>query len=228
MDLDDRLESIINRIAQSEHMNAVDVPEELARPSSFLKVLDAQHFNWQSDHFRKFFAMRFDVKIPPIKQINTIFYPREKYDTPIFIFFMLLTKRKAIAHLNINCPFDDPDYQEKWQKPFAEIINDYDSFETKDRYPEWMKKYRSNCTIYGLFPKDRADDLSECCTRFLDLYMQKVTAAEPVTDPARLEQIKAFHGQWIDDIRTQDKAQSMIAKMIGKKTAKRIFYEVTT
>ena len=32
----------------------------------------------------------------------------------------------------------------------------------------------------------------------------------------------------VDDIRTQDKAQGMMAKLIGKETAKRIFYEVTT
>lgn len=228
MNLDDRLNSITERVAQTERVSAVDIPSELAEPTSFLKVLRARHYNWESDRFRKLFAMRFDVKIPPLQQLNTIFYPRVQYDTPVFIFFMLLTKRKAIAHLNINCPFDTPDYRQNWQVPFAKIISDYDSFETKDRYPEWMKKYKNDCTIYGLFPKDRADDLSECCTRFLDLYMDKVAASVPVTDPEPLSTIRDFHAQWVDDIRTQDKAQSMIAKMIGKKTARRIFYEVTT
>ena len=47
-------------------------------------------------------------------------------------------------------------------------------------------------------------------------------------NPERLQQIAAFQDKWVDDIRTQDKAQGMIAKMIGSKTAKRIFYEVTT
>jgi hypothetical protein len=40
--------------------------------------------------------------------------------------------------------------------------------------------------------------------------------------------IKTFHAGFINDIRTQDKAQAMMARMIGKDTAKRIFYEVTT
>ncbi len=58
--------------------------------------------------------------------------------------------------------------------------------------------------------------------------MTKVAQAEPVSDPERLQKVKDFHAQWVDDIRTQDKAQGMISKMIGKKKAKRIFYEVTT
>jgi hypothetical protein len=228
MILDEQLDSIIDRVSRSEPITANDIPKELAEPSSFLKVLRARHFNWESGHFRKLFAMRFDVKIPPIQQLNAIFYPRVDYDTPIFIYFCLLTKRKTIVHININCPFDDTEYQEKWQKPCAEILSDYDSFGSKDRYPEWMQKYRNDCTIYGLFPKDRSDDLNECCFRFLDLYMTKVAEAKPETNPERLQKIQAFHEQWIEDIRTQDKAQSMMAKIIGKKTAKRIFYEVTT
>jgi hypothetical protein len=228
MNQDERLKAIMDRVVQSEPLKQVHVPPELAEPSSFLKVLKARHYNWESTHFRKLFAMRFDVKIPPIEQLNTIFYPQPDYDFPIFIFFCLLTKRKAIAHLNINCPFDDPAYQNEWQKPFAAILNEYPVFECSDRYPEWMKKYRNDCTIYGLFSKDRADDLSDCCFRFLDLYMSKVAQAKPVSDAARLQKVKAFHAQWVNDIRTQDKAQGMISKMIGKKTAKRIFYEVTT
>jgi hypothetical protein len=58
--------------------------------------------------------------------------------------------------------------------------------------------------------------------------MTKVSQAKPVTDSERLQEISGFHNQWVDDIRTQDKAQSMIAKMIGATKARRIFYEVTT
>ena len=228
MNQDERLNAIIDRIDSSEPLTEIHIPPELAQPSSFLKVLKARHYNWESPRFRKLFAMQFDVKIPPIEQINTIFYPKPDYDIPIFIFFCLLTRRKVIAHLNINCPFDDPAYQEQWQKPFAEILDDYPPFESNDRYPEWMKKYRNDCTIYGLFPKDRVDDLRDCCFRFLELYMDKVAQARPVSDIDRLRQVSRFQTRWVDDIRTQDKAQGMMSKMIGKKIAKRIFYEVTT
>lgn len=228
MDQDERLDELIARVGHVEALTEISVAPELKSPSSFLKVLKASHYNWETPRFRKLFGMRFSVKIPPIEQLNAIFYPRDNYDFPVFIFFCMLTKRKVIAHLNLNLVFDDDEYREQWELPFAEMLNDYEPFESDDRYPEWMKKYRNSSTIYGLFPRDRLEDLSDCCFRYLDLYMEKVAATRPVEDPDRQSVSEKFYAQWVDDIRTQDKAQGMIAKMIGAKTARRIFYEVTT
>jgi hypothetical protein len=139
-----------------------------------------------------------------------------------------VTKRKLIAHLNINCPFDDAEYQARHVDPLVAILDQYPPFDCKDRYPEWMKRYRNPCTIYGMFPQERLDDLTDCAFGYLDAYLQQATSAERVRDPDRLERISRFHEQFKDDIRTQDKAQGMIAKMIGADKARRIFYEVTT
>jgi hypothetical protein len=191
-------------------------------------VLKAKHRNWESERFRKIFGMRFSVKLPPLEQLNAIFYPRDNCEVPVFIFFCLITKRKTIAHLNVCCPFDDDDYRKKWVAPLETILRKYPSFETKDRYPEWMKKYRNGSTVYGLFMRDRLDDLSNCAFEYLDYYMSQVAESQPVSDPGRIEHITGFHAQWVNDIRTQDKAQGMIARIIGKDKARRIFYEVTT
>jgi hypothetical protein len=228
MDQDERLEAIIHRVRAEETLQKTAIPQELAQPKSFLKILRANHYNWESGRFRKIFGMRFSVKIPPIEQLNTIFYPRLDYSNPIFIFFCMLTKRKLIAHLNVNCPFNDSLYLEQWVEPLAEIRDGFDSFETKDRYPDWMKKYRNRCTIFGLFPIGRLSDINDCCFAYLEHYMQQVRHSYPESDAARLDTIRSFHEQWVQDIRTQDKAQGMMAKMIGAKTAQRIFYEVTT
>jgi len=225
---DERLEAIVKRMERTEPLEETPIPKELAQPKSFLKVLKANHYNWSSPHFRKIFAMRFSVKIPPLEQLNAIFYPRENYDVPVFIFFCLLTKRKVIVHLNLNCPFEDAAYRARWVDPLVSILNRYRPFESKDRYPEWMKKYRNDCTIYGLFARDRLDDLSNICFDYLDHYAEQVSQSGEIVEPDRLARICNFHDQWVSDIRTQDKAQGMIAKMIGAKTAQRIFYEVTT
>jgi hypothetical protein len=228
MNQDERLDQIIRLVEASERLERAPVALELAQPSSFLKLLKANHYNWQSLHFRKVFGMRFSVKLPPIEQLNVIIYPRQNYDLPVFIFFCMLTKRKVIAHLNVNCPFDNDAYKQKWIAPLKQILERFPSFESRDRYPEWMIKYRNNCSIYGLFPIDRLNDISDCCFAYLEHYLQNVRSAMPVTDPDKLEVISRFNDQWISDIRTQDKAQGMMAKMIGAKTARRIFYEVTT
>ncbi len=228
MDQDQRLEAIIERLRGVEALEEMQVPRELAEPRSFLKVLRANHYNWSSPHFRKVFGMRYRVKIPKIEQLNSIFYPRNNYDVPVFIFFLMQTKRKVIAHLNVCCPFDDDAYRAKWVDPLVAILNRYEPFESNDRYPEWMKKYRNASTIYGLFPGERIDEISACCFDYLDYYLSQLAAAEPVSDPARQQAIARFQDGWVNDIRTQDKAQGMIAKMIGADTARRIFYEVTT
>ena len=45
---------------------------------------------------------------------------------------------------------------------------------------------------------------------------------------ANLLTISEAQAQFVSDIRTQDKAQGMMARMIGAEKARRIFYEVTT
>lgn len=226
--LDELLEDAMQCIGDTTPLHAVSLEPQLAKPKSFLKVLDADHYNWEAERFRKLFAMRFRVKLPPLDQINLIFYPKPVYDAPIFLFFCLLTKRKVIGHLNVNCPFDDADYRAKWVEPLAQVLGRYSPFEAADRYPEWMKKYRRDCTIMGMFKQDRFEDLRACAMEYLGHYTRTLAGSEPVTDASRLEQIRSFHETFVEDIRTQDKAQGMISKMIGKDTARRIFYEVTT
>jgi hypothetical protein len=79
-----------------------------------------------------------------------------------------------------------------------------------------------------MFARDRLNDLSHCAFDFLEHYLQIVSDAVPVENASRLQTIERFHDRFIEDIRTQDKAQGMIAKMIGKEKARRIFYEITT
>jgi hypothetical protein len=227
-DMDELFESVIGKVQAHFPLESVSLPPELAEPKSFLKVLTAKHYNWNAKRFRKLFGMRFTVKLPPLDQLNTIFYPAVDYDTPIFLFFCLVTKRKLIAHLNVYCPFNDDTYRAVHVDPLTEILAGYSSFECADRYPEWMRKYRQDCTIYGMFSRDRLDDLSNCALDFLEHYLQIAGAAVPVENVSRLQTIARFHDQFVEDIRTQDKAQGMIAKMIGKEKARRIFYEITT
>ncbi len=226
--MDALFDSVIGKVCECFPLEEIPLDPELAEPKSFLKILTAHHYNWRADRFSKLFGMRFSVKLPSLDQMNTIFYPEPVYDTPIFLFFALLTKSKLIAHLNIYCPFDDEAYKAKHVEPLVAMLQQYPAFECADRYPDWMKKYRQSCSIYGMFPKERLTDLSSCAFDYLDHYLQMAAAAERQEDPARRDQIARFQAQFREDIRTQDKAQGMIAKMIGKEKARRIFYEVTT
>lgn len=209
-------------------LEPVPVDPELEKADSVLKILKVRCHNWRSEKLRKIGTLRFFVNLPPLDALNMIFYPRENVDAPIFILFFLETRRKLICHINVNTPSREPDYLEHWVGPMAELRARYPSFEAKDRYPEWMKKYRHNSTIYGLFPKEQTESLSDFMFECLDAYAQRLAEAPYAEDSARLQTLRDFHAGWIDDIRTQDKAQGMISKFIGKTKARRIFHEVST
>ncbi len=227
-DLEARFQDLVARVSAKVPLTAVPVAPELAEPKSFLKLHKARHLNWRADRFRKVFGMRFTVKLPPLDQLNFILYPEPGYDTPIFLFFCLLTGRKAICHVNVNGAFDDDDYRQKWVAPLVAARAKHGSFECADRYPEWMQNWRTDAGIYGMFPKDRFAPFMACGLDYLDIYLDLARKAEPVLEPGRRAAIAASQARFVNDIRTQDKAQGMMAKMIGKDTARRIFYEVTT
>ncbi len=227
-DLEARFRALIAQVDNQMPLTAVAVDPDLAAPKSFLKILKARHMNWRTERYRKVFGMRFSMKLPQLDQMNFIMYPEPGYDMPIFLFFCLLTGRKAICHVNINCMLTDEPYLQKWVAPLVEAQKKYGSFECADRYPDWMQKWRTPAGIYGMFPRERFDSFMRCGTEYLDIYLTLARDAEPVRDTDHLARIQKAQAQFIDDIRTQDKAQGMMAKLIGKETAKRIFYEVTT
>ena len=95
MDQDQRFNELMARVNEAFPLQEIKVPAELAEPKSFLKVLKARHYNWSNERFSKLFGMRFSVKIPPLEQLNTIFYPSEAYDFPIFIFFLFAYQEES-------------------------------------------------------------------------------------------------------------------------------------
>jgi len=227
-DLERHFQAMIAMVDASLPLSPVQLDPELAEPRSFLKILKARHMNWQAPRCRKVFGMRFSVKIPALDQMNFIMYPEPAHDAPIFLFFCLLTGRKLIAHVNVNCMVRDEACMQKWVAPLVEARRAYASFDCDDRYPEWMLKWRTPAGIYGMLPKERFADFMNCGRDYLRIYLDLLSRSEPVQDPERLAQISQAQAQFVSDIRTQDKAQGMMAKMIGAEKARRIFYEVTT
>jgi hypothetical protein len=133
-----------------------------------------------------------------------------------------------IGHVNVNLVRADAAYRERWIAPLLAVRGRHGSFECDDRYPEWMLKWRTPAGIYGMFPRERCGEFLRCGLGYLETFLELAAQAAPVTDPAVLAEIRAAQDAFVSDIRTQDKAQKMIARMIGAPTARRIFYEVTT
>lgn len=228
MDQSQRLQTVVEKIREYVPLVPISVDTDISDNRAFLKLVNVTCKNWSADKIPKVGALQFSVKLPALDALNIIVYPKENSEAPIFLFFFLLTGRKVICHFNVNTPFVDDEYLNKWVRPLDDILAQYPAFDCHDRYPDWMKQYRHSCTIYGLFGKDRLEDLTRCSFAYLDAYLSELADAQPVKESERLQQIAEFHQKFKDDIRTRDKAQGMTAKFIGKEKAKRIFYEVVT
>ena len=72
MDQNTLFDLVIERIGAVSPLKAMPIEAELAKPKSFLKLVDAEHYNWSSNEFRKVFGMRFRVKVPPLDQLNIL------------------------------------------------------------------------------------------------------------------------------------------------------------
>ena len=227
-DLDGAFQEALGIVNDAFPLTPLAVDPELAEPKSFLKILKARHMNWRAERFRKIFGMRFDVKIPSLTQMNLIMYPDAAHDMPVFLFFCLLTGRKIVCHVNLNCMRAGDEYRDRWTGPLLEARSRRGPFDTRDRQAEWLHKWRTPAGIYGMYPRERLGDILGCGLDYLRIYLEHAKQCAPVTDPAALREMAERQAQFVDDIRTQDRAQGMIAGMIGAEKARRIFYEVTT
>jgi hypothetical protein len=168
------------------------------------------------------------MNVPPLEQLNVILYPEASSELPIFIFFCLQTKRKLIGHLNLVCPFDDPEYRDRHIAPALRRRANTEPFEDTGRYPDWMEGYRNDSTVYGMYRRDMSQALATLAFGYLDDYLAAARRTSLLRSETDCLAISAMHERFVADIRTQDKAQAMMGRMIGRDVARRIFYEVTT
>ena len=82
------------------------------------------------------------------------------------------------------------------------------------------------CAIYAHPSRDNLSSVKSCVLDYLEVYLHLLTSAEKVTNADRRQQIIGFHKKFKQDLATKDGAQKMLARVIGKKRAGRIYNEV--
>ena len=89
-----------------------------------------------------------------------------------------------------------------------------------------MRIYQRPGTIYSMPERKLEKDVKRCAMDYLDLYLEMLDQAEAAADPTYAARIEAAQTSYRNDIITKDKSRQMLAKLIGKKKANRIFQEV--
>ena len=224
----ERFELLINQVRNRLELEEIPIAPELAAPQTNERGVRIRSYNWSADRFEKISMMDTLVEVPPMNQLNSMFYPAPAFDIPIFLFLTVVTKSNIIAIFNACCPFADDNYQQTYITPLLPILDRYPPFSGKNRDPEWFEKYRTNATVFGVFAKDQIDVITECGLALLDQYLQTARQAKPVEDETRLASIGRFHELFRQDIRTKDVGRSVMAKLTDDETARRTFYEVAT
>ena len=218
----------MERLHSRMDLEPIVLDPNLAAPQTQGRGMKIRSYNWKAERFSKISVMDTSVSVPPMDQLNSMFYPRPDYDFPIFLFLVVVTKSNVIAIFNVNCPFQDPAYTATYVDPLTSILKQYPPFTGRNRYPDWFEKYRTDATIFGVFAKDELDSLTECGLTFLETYLERASSASIVKEPDRLERIAWFHEQFKKDIRDKDRGRGVLAKLTDEETARRIFYEVAT
>ncbi|MCX8044714.1 MAG: phytochromobilin:ferredoxin oxidoreductase [Desulfobacterota bacterium] len=223
--MDTLLSQALDIIGKKTPLSPCELPQELAETKFILNVLTLRCFNWKSDILRKVYAMRMTVKVPSMDIIGMAFYPHTFYDLPIFAFDLTCTSKKVIAYINPVAVVQGEAYRQRFIEPFKPVYEKCGDFQPH-KVPEWMQKYNNSCTIYTMPERDRLDDLKACAVGYLQVYAELLATAQPVAETAQRSAIEAFHAAYIRDLTTKDRSQVMLAKIIGKQKAARIFNEV--
>ena len=226
--MDQQLERLMDQLRQQVDLEPIVLDPALTALDASQRQMQLNCFNWRAERFAKISVMQTSVEVPPMNQLNSIFYPKPEYDFPIFLFLHVLTKSHVIAIFNVNCPFSDESYFARNVIPFVQIQKKFPPLEGKDRYPDWFDKYRNGATIFGVYSKGQADQLAACGLEYMQSYLKLAAEAPKIDAPDRLERINSFHEQFRDDIRNKDRGRLVLAKLTNDETARRVFYEVAT
>ena len=226
MDQDQRKNAILAKMETHLSLEPIDLGRDLA--SFEVEGFKLRVSSWQANNCRKVWCARHTMTEAGVDALNAFVYPATQYDAPIFLILFVITRRKVMCHFNINTPLEDDDYKAKWVDPLTEILKTYPTFEAKGQYPEWLLPYRHSCSVRGMHDLEQLDDLTNCMLDYLDVYLPKLTASEPISDPNTLIRIKAFHERFCDDIRTKDPGLRIMANFMSKDLLNRFFHEVFT
>jgi len=223
--MDDLYTKVLEKIENDLVLEPIQLPKELGKISYPLNMLQMRCSNWRSERINKMYCMRLKLLLPSLDILGITIYPSPAYDVPLFLFDLSCTHKKIVTYINVFKIADDPEYVCKYIDPFTTVREKYKHLTAKP-VPAWLETYQSTCTIYTHPARDNLNIVKSCVLDYLEVYLHLLTSAEKVNSFDRQQQILRFHEQFKYDLATKDGAQKMLAKVIGKKKAARIYNEV--
>ncbi len=223
----DLIRNIIDIAEKHFHMEALPVDGALAHIGWVFGLLDLRLENRRADGVRKFYAMELTMRIPAVHQQGIAFYPDETTDMPVLFVDLTRMKNKTIAYVNTVALRDDDEYRRKHLAPFRAIAERYADLPRSD-LPDWMQPHRNENTFFAVTSQDCYERFEACALEYAQLYCERLRACPRLADSAAREDIAAGRERLRRDIAEKDTTRHLLAKIIGRRRADRIFQEVLT
>lgn len=218
----------ITQIAEKHvHLEALPVDATLSHIRWLFRLLELRLENRHATGIRKFYSMELSMRIPAVHQQGIAFYPDETTDMPALFVDVTRMKNKTIAYVNTVALFDDDEYRRRHLAAFKTIAERYADLPRTD-LPEWMRPHRNETTFFAVTSQDCCKRFEACAFEYAELYCERLQTCPRVEDTAARAKIAAARNQLRRDIAEKDTTRHLLAKIIGRKRADRIFQEVLT
>ena len=201
-------------------------PKELSEIRWPLGFFSLRCWNMRAEKIRKIYFMRMSLKFPAFEYLGLGMYPDQAHDLPIFYLDLSRTSTKAIAYINPIAPVPDEACAKKYLAPFGPIFCRH-HFPAAPIRP-WMQPFVSPCTVYTMPDAAMLGELKQCGLAYVECYLCLLGKAEKIIDADYETKIAGARNNYIAQSLANDVTQKMLARLIGKKRAGRIFREMLT
>ncbi len=154
-----------------------------------------------------------------LQVLNFVIFPKLEYDLPFFGGDLVTLPGGHLIALDMQPLFrDDLDYQAQYTKPILPIFEQYQPLlPWGGDFPEEAQQFFSPAFIWTRSKDNEVIEthVFSAFKDYLQAYLDFCDRAEPVTDPQRLQEIKASHLRYLHYRAEKDPARGMFNRFYG-------------
>ena len=153
-----------------------------------------------------------------LQVLNFVIFPQLNYDLPFFGADLVTLPGGHLIALDMQPLFHSEAYQEKYTKPVLPIFAKYSQdLEWGGDFPPEAKQFFSPAFLWTRPQEDEVvtTKVFAAFKEYLDIYLDFVEAAQPVTEQSYLSEILEAHKRYLNYRAEKDPARGMFTRLYG-------------
>lgn len=154
-----------------------------------------------------------------LQVLNFVMFPEMNYDLPFFGADLVTLPGGHLIAIDMQPLFHNDSYKDKYSKPVEEIYErNKENLPWGGDFPEEAARFFSSNFIWSRPSEDEAVEthVFQAFKDYLNKYLDLAEAAEPVTDPKRLAEIKESQLAYLRYRAEKDPARGMFLRFYGE------------